>query len=301
MPKVSICIPAYNNLSGIKRLLESIQIQDFNDYEIIITDDTTDDSISSFIQSLNNNSIIYVKNLKQLGSPENWNAALSLATGAYIKIMHHDDWFTFSDSLTKFIDLLERDKESQFAFSGSRQFELSTSTFFDRSITTKQVSLLKNDIRLLIAGNFIGAPSATIFKRNNLRFDKALKWLVDIDFYINYLKGTTSLLYTKEPLVSIGISDSQVTQTCVNDKQLLCSEYLNEIHKHSLFNNWNIGRHAGLFLLSQEADLDFFLKNGLSLFFYYRTCFERLKQSFNNSLAWFFRKLRRRLEKVFCS
>lgn len=301
MLKVSICIPSYNNLPGIKRLIESIKAQNFRDIEIIITDDSTDESISSYVRSLNSNNIIYVKNEKPLGSPENWNYALSLATGAYIKIMHHDDWFTFSDSLSKFIDLLESDNECQFAFSGSRQYDLSTHTFIDRAITKKQVALLFKDIRLLIRGNYIGAPSATIFRRNNLQFDKALKWLVDIDYYIKLLQKTNSIMYTTEPLVSIGLSDSQITNSCIENKDLLCNEYLHEIHKYSLFNNWNIGRHAGLFLLSQGADLKYFLNNGLSFFSYYRTCFERFKQSFNNSLAWFFRRIKRRLEKVFCS
>ena len=40
VPKVSICIPAYNNVKEVKRLLESIFRQSFKNYEI-----------SSFVES----------------------------------------------------------------------------------------------------------------------------------------------------------------------------------------------------------------------------------------------------------
>ena len=39
VPKVSICIPAYNNVNEVKRLLESIFLQRFKNYEIILTDE----------------------------------------------------------------------------------------------------------------------------------------------------------------------------------------------------------------------------------------------------------------------
>lgn len=40
MCKVSICIPAYGNPEGIRRLLDSIAGQTYTDFEIIITDDS---------------------------------------------------------------------------------------------------------------------------------------------------------------------------------------------------------------------------------------------------------------------
>ena len=45
MRKVSICIPAYNNGPGVKRLLESIKNQTYKDYEVILTDDSTTEEV----------------------------------------------------------------------------------------------------------------------------------------------------------------------------------------------------------------------------------------------------------------
>ena len=42
MVKVSICVPAYKNPVGVERLLESIKVQSFTDYEVVVTDDSPD-------------------------------------------------------------------------------------------------------------------------------------------------------------------------------------------------------------------------------------------------------------------
>ena len=45
MVKVSICVPAYKNPVGVERLLESIKVQSFTDYEVVVTDDSPDGSV----------------------------------------------------------------------------------------------------------------------------------------------------------------------------------------------------------------------------------------------------------------
>nr|MCR4832765.1 glycosyltransferase [Butyrivibrio sp.] len=43
--KVSICVPTYNNPEDVSRLLQSIARQTYKDYEVCISDDSTDDKI----------------------------------------------------------------------------------------------------------------------------------------------------------------------------------------------------------------------------------------------------------------
>jgi glycosyltransferase involved in cell wall biosynthesis len=47
---VSICIPTYKQTEYLKKCLESILAQDFKDYELIISDDTPDDTIELFLK-----------------------------------------------------------------------------------------------------------------------------------------------------------------------------------------------------------------------------------------------------------
>ena len=46
MVKVSICVPAYKNPVGVERLLESVKVQSFTDYEVVVTDDSPDGSVA---------------------------------------------------------------------------------------------------------------------------------------------------------------------------------------------------------------------------------------------------------------
>ncbi|MEJ7679536.1 MAG: glycosyltransferase [Segetibacter sp.] len=94
-PLISICIPAYKNLEYLKRLLESISVQTFKDFEVVITDDTNNSSVSDYIHDKRwDFQISYYKNETVLGSPQNWNAAVNHSKGEWIKIMHYDDWFS---------------------------------------------------------------------------------------------------------------------------------------------------------------------------------------------------------------
>ena len=107
-PKVSICIPAYNNAAEVRRLLLSIAEQTMQDVEIILTDDSTNGGIEALVEEIRGGKsadarpapwtapcmsrLRYVHNEKPLGHIFNWNKALSLAQGEYIKIMFSDDW-----------------------------------------------------------------------------------------------------------------------------------------------------------------------------------------------------------------
>ena len=89
-PGVSLCIPTYNQVDSLRKVLDSIAAQDFGDYEIIITDDSPGDSISQLLREYSfKGEVRYFKNSVRKGSPENWNQAIHHASGDYIKVLHH--------------------------------------------------------------------------------------------------------------------------------------------------------------------------------------------------------------------
>src|SRR5678815_6041530 len=109
-PFVSICIPTYKRVAYLERLLESIALQTFKDFEVIITDDSDDDSVKDLLKKYEGQlPIKYFQNGKALGTPANWNRAISKAKGQWIKLMHDDDWFSLSDSLASFVKFTHDD------------------------------------------------------------------------------------------------------------------------------------------------------------------------------------------------
>jgi glycosyltransferase involved in cell wall biosynthesis len=213
---ISICIPAYKRIDYLKRLLCSIEIQKFKDYEVIISDDSNDHSVEELLKNFNGRfEIKYFKNEKALGTPANWNHAISKATGEWIKLMHDDDWFDNEHSLEKFALATKTNKK--FIFSAySNKTEITNNTemmFFNENLKT---NILKNPL-LLLAKNSIGPPSVTLF-HNSIKdtYDEGLKWRVDIEYYIRNISKGIDFVYINEPLINVGVSESQVTNYCLN-------------------------------------------------------------------------------------
>src|SRR5687768_2623117 len=117
-PYISICIPAYKNCNYLERLLNSIDSQSFRDFEVVITDDSPDDELAQLVQDYQSLfPLQYFKNEQSAGSPANWNRAIAMATGEWIKIMHDDDWFVNATCLEQFA-MATMQTKSSFIFSG---------------------------------------------------------------------------------------------------------------------------------------------------------------------------------------
>lgn len=236
MAKVSICIPAYNSEASVRRLLTSVEMQTFQDYEVIITDDSDGDAVKNLAEE--KNYIRYYKNETRLGSTANWNEAVRRSCGEYVKLMHHDDWFTDENSLQEFVDLLDGHPEAELAFCGTMQCPVLTdgqaAPGSARYISGEDAALIKKDYRNLFLGNTIGSPSAVIVRRSGGKqgeagtvplYDEKLKWLVDMEYYMRILKGNPAFACTEKPLVSIGLGQTQLTEACRDDKELNAAEY----------------------------------------------------------------------------
>jgi glycosyltransferase involved in cell wall biosynthesis len=229
-PLISICIPAYKHVDYLERLLKSIAIQTYTDFEVVITDDSPDNSVQQLCESFKGAfELRYHKNITPLGSPENWNAGVRLAKGRWIKIMHDDDWFSSETALETFYNALTIHANKGFIFSGYRNVYPNQQIKDVRLPVHKKFYLDRPE--RLICENVIGPPSATIYKKDSLlEYDKQLKWLVDIDYYIRYLKREP-YYYIDKCLINIGISAEQVTQSSFRVAEVEIPEHFHVIEK----------------------------------------------------------------------
>ena len=228
-PKVSICIPAFEEPELLRKLLNSIIIQSFKDYEVIITDDSISNYVKEVVESYKKDRRIkYYKNSERKGSSENWNEAIKRSSGKYIKIMHHDDWFAFPNSLLEFVRMMEENPHVDFAFSATMIVD---EKGFNKSIyspTKRELKKLTRNPKNLFNKVTIGAPSVTIYRRNlEIYFDRKLKWYVDVDFYIRVLGFNKEFIFTPKPLVCVSNGSShRVTNECLNKIEVDLFEYL---------------------------------------------------------------------------
>lgn len=211
-PFISICIPAYKNKVFLERLLSSIEKQTFRNFEVIVSDDSPDDSLYDLLGVYNQKlEITYIRNIPALGSPANWNNAIRKATGRWIKIMHDDDWFNGSGSLQKFADEAKKD-EVELIFSGFSNINVESNWQNKYVMRWWHRFLLRKTPLNLLMKNFIGHPSTTLIRNNRKDwFNEEMKWVVDIEFYIRMLSNNRNFVSIPEPLLNIGIGSEQIT------------------------------------------------------------------------------------------
>lgn len=234
-PLISICIPAYQRAEYLRRLLESICTQNFSDFEVLITDDSYDDSVKALVDQFSDVlPLRYIKNPYSLGTPANWNAAIKYARGEWIKLMHDDDWFASTDALSLFAQASKSDVRFIFSDYENR--------YEDRRDDIEKVALSRawkrrilDEPMTLLAYNVIGPPSVTMIHASvKEEYDDRLKWRVDMEYYIRILKQERSYYFIYKPLINVGISHSQVTQSCLYKPFIELPEAKVLLEKHGI-------------------------------------------------------------------
>ncbi|MGN1023037.1 MAG: glycosyltransferase family 2 protein [Lachnospiraceae bacterium] len=237
--KVSVCLPTYNHEEEAARALESLGAQDFRDAELIVSDDSEEDGVEKRVRAFSAKNpdipVTYVRNHPKKGHIFNWNAALDLASGTYVKILFSDDFFTDEHALGAYVDLLEQNPQADLAFSGSRQVRLEEAGTLahleedapkERAASDAFLQNLQADWRYLFLGNEIGAPSAVIFRRSTgARFDEKSGWASDMYLYADLLKNNPRFVCTKAPLISIGMHPGQYTESFAEKDERIYADY----------------------------------------------------------------------------
>lgn len=191
---ISICIPYYSRMKNaeffMNRCLNSIKMQTYTDYEIVIT--------------------------KTGSMAVNSNSAIKDAKGEVIKILYQDDYFTSKDSLQVIAD----------AFRGGW---LVTGCLHDVNgeVTNPHMPEWTDDIEN--GNNRIGSPSVLAFENDKpLLFDENLGWLLDCDLYkrLHERYGEPTCVY--EYCTTIGVHPGQATNILSDGEKLKEQSYLHE-------------------------------------------------------------------------
>ncbi|HKO54271.1 MAG TPA: glycosyltransferase family 2 protein [Thermoanaerobaculia bacterium] len=94
-PKLSVCIPAYNRADVLPELLDSVLVQDYDDYDIVIVEDRSPEraAIRAVVEryQAKTDRIRYFENEKNLGYDGNLRETIRRSTGDYCFFMGNDD------------------------------------------------------------------------------------------------------------------------------------------------------------------------------------------------------------------
>ncbi|MBC7416806.1 MAG: glycosyltransferase family 2 protein, partial [Pedobacter sp.] len=113
MPEVSVIIPNYNHAKFLVQRIESVLNQTYQNFELIILDDCSDDNSQQVILSYKNHPKIShtVFNEINSGGPfYQWERGINLAIGKYVWIAESDDWCEPS-LLQELVDGIKKDSQ----------------------------------------------------------------------------------------------------------------------------------------------------------------------------------------------
>lgn len=217
-PLISICIPAYNNEHFIGSTLESVLHQTCSNFEIIVTDDHSTDRTISVVKKFGDQRIRLVENRANLGIAGNWNKALSLATGKYVKVMGADD-LLYPDCLHRQIEALEKPANAgavlaicnRDVINANGQIVLQRRSRFPSGLNGGK-ELIRNCVRW--GANLIGEPVVGLFKRDVLSksgmFDPSNPYMIDLAFWAELLKHGDAFMEQRR-LAAFRISANSVS------------------------------------------------------------------------------------------
>ena len=226
-PKVSVLIPTFEYGRFLPETIESVLEQDFEDFELIISDDGSRDDSAAVIRryAARDSRIRYKLHEKNLGMVANWNWCLQEARGEYVKFVFGDDCLPSAQALSKMVAML--DQEPRAVLAASARFILDESSnvleIWDELGTSGYQEGADVIIRCMQQDrNLVGEPSTLLFRRIPAArgFDPTFRQVVDQEMWFHLLQSA-GLVYTSEPLCAFRRHPAQ--QTVVNEKQQLAS------------------------------------------------------------------------------
>ncbi len=161
-PIVSVLMAAYNSEQFIADAIQSVLLQSYTDFELIIVNDCSTDNtleICNRFADLDNRIFVYT-NKTNLGDYANRNIAASYANGKYLKFLDHDDSI-YKYSLSMMVDYMESNPSAAYGFSYRKvQNDLKPFPILYSPQEAYEEHFLKG-------GYFYAGPGSSIIKRES--------------------------------------------------------------------------------------------------------------------------------------
>jgi len=279
-PTVSVIIPTYNRARLIKRAIQSVLNQTYQDFEIIVVDDGSTDNTEEVVKSFNDPRIRYIRHEKNKGTAAARNTGIKAARGKFIAFQDSDDeWLP--EKLEKQMKVFENaPAKVGVVYTGFWRIENNKKIYIPFSwVKQKEGNVHKE----LLKGNFIGLPTVLIKKecfRKGGMFDEKLPRFQDWELVIR-LSKYYNFKCIDEPLVisyytsdSISANNEALIKALklilskhfddfAEDKKLLSKCYFSIGHNLCLNNNFKEGRN---YLIKAIKTFPFNIKYLLAIF-----------------------------------
>ena len=174
MIKLSIILPAYNNIDYLKIAIDSVLKQNFKYWELIISDDASSDGSIKYLKKINHKKIRVFFQKKNLGIYGNLTFLHKKTKSPIIKILCGDDKLA-KNSLKNIYEFMKKNDSCKLMSCGDNNYQNKYSDTFSKFKKIQQdtkdnfirFSPISSMIALLAFGNLLGNLSRVTYRKVN--------------------------------------------------------------------------------------------------------------------------------------
>ncbi|MBO6051290.1 MAG: glycosyltransferase family 2 protein [Bacteroidales bacterium] len=244
-PLVSICIPCYNAQGTIGKTIQSVLNQTYTDLEIIISDNDSTDQTIKVVRQIQDERIKLFINDTNIGMARNFQAAISHATGKYIKCLCADDIIT-PDCIEKQVNTFLSHPNDKIVMVAAEKYVINKNNkvLFKKPFPGKAgLHNGKKAIKksFLHGTSIFGEPGCIMFdhetakKTDEFSIEDSLSYVMDFNFYCQLLQFG-NLFVIKEPLFSFRVINTSGTAGFKWNQARIFNALIDKYHKEGVIN-----------------------------------------------------------------
>lgn len=198
-PSVSICIPAFRAKAYIATALESIKTQIFSDWELIVTEDGSDDGTEELVRTFKtvvSQPVRWQRSERNRGLPATRNSGIAAARGEYIALLDADDYWA-----AEHIGSLRRTlvtTVADIAHSGSVLFDSKSGETLE--VRAPNTDAIRNFPRSLYDLDYAIQPSSVMFTRRLLKrvngFNDSFRYVEDREMWLRCARAGAKFAFS---------------------------------------------------------------------------------------------------------
>ena len=224
-PTVSVCIPVYNAEKTIASTIQSVLDQTFQDWQLIIVDNCSNDKTVNVIKSFNDKRIHLFQNETNCGMVNNWNKCLEKVDTDYIQLLCADDLLEKQCIEIKYKFLSEHENlvavSSGTLIINEDNKIIYKRRHFSRDCIINGNKIIKTSFR---TKNIFGEPSNVMFKRTVMQkagiFLNTLPYSPDWEYWLRLAKYG-DFAFLKDYLVRYRVSSFNETSNLFKKRDIL--------------------------------------------------------------------------------
>lgn len=232
-PTISIIVPVYNSSAFLKKCLESILMQTYSDFELLlINDGSTDTSLDIALSYANlDNRIIIINQLNQ-GVSAARNHGLVKAGGDFVAFIDADDWLE-----PEYLNELVNDmitNEADLVCSGYYDYSVYARRLAVHDFSKKGDSVKMPEMMYALLNGTAGVPWAKLYRKAiidkfGIRFNNQVKMSEDLVFNLEYVSYCEKIIINKYHGYNYNRLNSTSASSKINPDYLSSYEISNEL------------------------------------------------------------------------